>query len=185
MGGGLGDALVDTMAAAIVKMEGVNPNFAPNNNPGNLVYAGQVGAVPGAGGFAAFPTYAAGYSALQSQVQGQINKGQDLTDFFNQYAPPNTKNAAGGVQTSAATQSYIDFVSQQTGIDPSVPLNSIQADYLGAGSTPSPSPSTFDSSTPDDSSPDSDSSTIFGIDSTSLMLIAAVGIGIVLISDIL
>jgi hypothetical protein len=116
------------MAAAITQMEGYNPAFAPNNNPGNLIYIGpnqngQSGVTRGAGGFAAFPTLAAGQAALANQIQYQVNQGQTLTQFFNQYAPGGTTNAAGGVQTSAATQNYINFVSGQLGIDPNVPLN--------------------------------------------------------------
>jgi len=138
---GLGQtsSLVSAMAAAITQMEGVNPAFVGNNNPGNLVYVGtnqngQTGVQRGAGGFAAFPTLASGQSALNNQIQAQINSGQDLTDFFNQYAPGGTTNAAGGVQTSAATQNYINFVSGQLGIDPSVSLASVQGSYSGPGS---------------------------------------------------
>jgi hypothetical protein len=120
--------IVSAMAAAITQMEGYNPAFAPNNNPGNLIYIGpnqngQSGVTRGAGGFAAFPTLAAGQAALANQIQYQVNQGQTLTQFFNQYAPGGTTNAAGGVQTSAATQNYINFVSGQLGIDPNVPLN--------------------------------------------------------------
>ena len=131
---GLGDTLVDTMTAAIIKMEGYNPNFAPNNNPGNLIFANQTGAVKGAGGFAKFPTYDDGVAALKWQIQNYIDRGYSLTSFFNKYAPPNTKNDAGGVQTSAMTQAYINSVSQATGIDPSIPLNTIQAGYSGPDS---------------------------------------------------
>ena len=139
---GLGD-LVSSMAAAITQMEGVNPNFVGNNNPGNIVFIGsnqngQSGVTRGAGGFAQFSTLASGQAALDSQIQYQINQGQSLTDFFNQYAPGNTKNAAGGVQTPAATQNYINFVSGQLGIDPSVPLNSVQDSYSGPGSVDTP-----------------------------------------------
>lgn len=150
----MGDTLVSSMAAAIRQMEGTNPNFAANNNPGNLVYIGpnqngQSGVQPGAGGFARFPSPDAGEAALESQIQYQISQGQDLTQFFNQYAPGNTKNAAGGVQTPAATQNYINFVSSQLGIDPSVPLNSVQSGSYSPGastsdSSSSDSPSTFD-----------------------------------------
>ena len=127
---GLGD-LVSSMAAAITQMEGVNPNFAGNNNPGNLVYIGpnqngQSGVTRGAGGFAAFPSLASGQAALANQIQYQVDQGQSLTQFFNQYAPSGTCNAAGGCQTSVATQNYINVVSGQLGIDPSIPLNSVQ-----------------------------------------------------------
>ena len=140
-GYGLGDTLVSSMAAAIRQMEGTNPAFASNNNPGNVTYVkggwNYPGCVPGAGGFCAYPDAATGEAALEHQIQVQIASGQNLSDFFNQYAPGNTKNAAGGVQTPAATQNYINMVSGQLGIDPSVPLNSIQASYSGPGSVDS------------------------------------------------
>lgn len=162
------------MAAAIRQMEGTNPNFAANNNPGNLVYIGpnqngQTGVLPGAGGFAMFPSAASGEAALESQIQSQINSGQNLTQFFNQYAPSGTCNAAGGCQTSAATQNYINFVSGQLGVDPSIPLNSIQGSYTGSayagsvsGGDDSSSSSGFDLSSILSSLPGSDSSYSIG-----------------------
>jgi len=39
-GVGLGDALVSSLASAITNVEDYNPNFAGNNNPGNLIYIG-------------------------------------------------------------------------------------------------------------------------------------------------
>lgn len=143
---GLGDALVSSLASAIRTQEGYNPNFAGNNNPGNLIYVGpnqngQSGVLPGAGGFAKFQTPDSGEAALEWQIQNYINRGYDLTTFFNTYAPPNTKNAAGAAQTSAATQAYISNVSNALGLDPSVPLNTIQASYNGPGSVDSSFPS--------------------------------------------
>ena len=145
-GFGLGDALVSSLAASIRQVEGVNPNFAANNNPGNLIYVGQSGAVPGAGGFAAFPSAAAGEAALESQIQNYINRGYNLTQFFNTYAPSGTVNGAGAPQTSAATQAYINTVSSNLGLDPSVPLNSVQSSFTGPGSVASSSPSDFSGS---------------------------------------
>jgi hypothetical protein len=144
------NSLVSSISSAITQMEGVNPNFVGNNNPGNLVYIGpnqngQTGVTRGAGGFAAFPDLATGQAALYNQIQGQINSGQNLTQFFNQYAPSGTCNAAGGCQTSQATQNYINFVSQQTGIDPSVPLNSVASgSYDPSAASPSDTGATFD-----------------------------------------
>src|SRR6185437_4570267 len=89
---GLGDALVSCLSSAITQVEGYNPNFAANNNPGNLIYVGQSGATPGAGGFAKFSSPAAGQAALEWQVQNYINRGYDLNTFINTWAPPNTKN---------------------------------------------------------------------------------------------
>ena len=138
MGLGQTGDLVSSMAAAITQMEGYNPAFAGNNNPGNLVYIGpnqngQSGVTRGPGGFAAFTSLSSGQAALANQIQYQINQGQTLTQFFNQYAPGNTVNAAGGVQTPAATQNYINTVSQQLGIDPNVPLNQVASgSYTGS-----------------------------------------------------
>lgn len=139
-GWGLGDALVTSLASAIRQVEGSNPNFAANNNPGNLVFVGQSGATMGAGGFAAFPTQAAGEAALDWQIQNYINRGYNLTQFFNTYAPGGTSNAAGGVQTQYATNSYVQTVANQLGLDPSVPLSSIQAGYSGSDTSGSGSP---------------------------------------------
>jgi hypothetical protein len=182
------------MAAAIRQMEGTNPAFAANNNPGNLVYIGQAGAVPGAGGFAKFSTPAAGEAALESQIQYQVNQGQNLTQFFNQYAPGGTVNAAGGVQTSAATQNYINTVSLQLGLDPSTPLNSIQASYSGPGSVDSSS-SADNSDSSDGSSfdfssllPSSDSTYDIGglvLSGSDLVTLGLVAAGIVLVSAML
>lgn len=172
--------LVSSIAAAITQMEGtIAPNAQypngslayQNNNPGNLVYVGQLGASPGAGGFAKFDTVADGQQALYNQIQTQINSGQNLTQFFNQYAPGGTTNAAGGVQTSAATQNYINTVSQQIGIDPSVPLNSVASNYSGSAST--------DSDSSDDSSTDIGTqitSAVSSIDLSDPTTLAVIGI---------
>jgi hypothetical protein len=149
------------LAASIRQVEGYNPNFAANNNPGNLIYVGQAGAVPGAGGFAKFPTAAAGEAALESQIQNYIDRGYNLSTFFNTYAPGNTKNAAGGVQTPAATQAYINTVSSQLGIDPSIPLNSVQSSFTGPGSFTAPSATPDSSSSSDASGSDSSWASIF------------------------
>lgn len=153
---GMGDALVTSLAAAIRQVEGYNPAFAGNNNPGNLIFVGQSGATMGAGGFAKFPTPEAGEAALEWQIQNYINRGYDLNQFFNTWAPGGTKNAAGGVQTAAATQNYINTVSSQIGVDPSIPLNSIQGSYGGPASA-------VDTSFPDPSSTSS------GFDFSSLI----------------
>ncbi len=201
-GWGLGDTtspLVSSLAASIRQVEGYNPNFAPNNNPGNLIYVkggyNYPGCVPGAGGFCAYPDTATGEAALEHQISVQIASGQNLTDFFNQYAPGNTKNAAGGVQTPAATQAYINTVSSQLGIDPSIPLNSVQGSYSGPGSfdtLPSPPPdsstSSFDLSSLFPSLPSSDSQYSVGglvLSGSDLLLLGAVVAGVLVVSAII
>jgi hypothetical protein len=97
-----------------------------NNNPGNLVYAGQAGASPGAGGFAQFSSYQAGRNALISQLQLDAVRGTDLngnpinnlSDLIYSWAPPSENDSAG----------YLANVVSQTGFSASAPLSS-----LGAG----------------------------------------------------
>lgn len=134
---GLGD-ITSALNAAIQKVEGVYPPGTPgypngslawqNNNPGNIRYVANgynyPGCVPGAGGFCKYPDIATGSAALDHQIGVQVSAGQNLNQFFNQYAPGNENNTAA----------YIASVSQQTGIDPSVPLNSVSGD--GSISTP-------------------------------------------------
>lgn len=118
--------MVTKLAATIRRIEGYNPNFAANNNPGNLTFAGQRGAVKGPGGFAKFPTLEAGEKNLEWQIQNYIDRGYDIRKFISTYAPPNTKNEAGGVQTNAATEAYIRGVEKELGITSGVALKSVQ-----------------------------------------------------------
>lgn len=117
---------ISTLASAMFEVEGTNPNLAGNNNPGNLVYAGQAGATQGAGGFAAFPTLAAGESAAEAQINLDITRGScangapinTLADLINCWSPA---NAAGN--SLASTNNYINTVAQATGIDPNESLS--------------------------------------------------------------
>lgn len=160
-----GDALVNGIADAITQMEGYIPPNAKypqgslayqNNNPGNIRFArssyNYPGATQGAGGFARYPSLATGRSALEHQIQVQINAGQNLTQFFNQYAPSFENNTPG----------YIAFVANQVGVDPAIPLKNYQNGSAQFGqssptlTTPDPllpfNPSDDSSSTPSDSS---------------------------------
>ena len=85
---GLGDSAA-TIASTIQKVEGYYPGTLAyrNNNPGNLIYVGQPGATPGAGGFAAFPSYDAGYQALLNQIQNYANRGLTIQQMMDIYAP--------------------------------------------------------------------------------------------------
>jgi hypothetical protein len=77
------------IASTIQQVEGYYPGSLAytNNNPGNLIYVGQTGATPGAGGFAAFPSYDAGYQALLNQIQNYANRGLTIDQMMNLYAP--------------------------------------------------------------------------------------------------
>jgi len=79
-----------------------------NNNPGNLKFAGQPGATEDERGFAKFEDPQAGMNALVNQINLDRSRGDTLEGFISDYAPPSEN----------ATQNYIDYVSQQTGIAP-------------------------------------------------------------------
>jgi hypothetical protein len=132
-GAALSSSALDSISQAIQQQEGYYPGSLAytNNNPGNLVYAGQAGASPGAGGFASFPSYQAGYTALQNQIQLDAVRGTDangnpintLSDLISSWAPPSQNDTA----------TYIANVSAQTGFDPSAPLSSLGTSIATAG----------------------------------------------------
>lgn len=130
---GLGDTspLVVGIANAIAQEESGGSATAlsyRNNNPGNLV---TWGSNPVVNGFAQFPTLSAGWQALYSQVQTNINRGLNLYQFFGGglgYAG----YASAGSSASNDPNAYALFVSQKTGIDPNVPLNTVDPATLVA-----------------------------------------------------
>lgn len=131
--GSISPAAVDSLAAAIQKQEGYFPGSLAyrNNNPGNLVYVGQPGASPGAGGFASFASYDLGLQALRNQITLDASRGTDVngkptttvSELLSSWAPASENDTAG----------YIASVSAQTGFDPNAPLSSLGTD---AASTP-------------------------------------------------
>lgn len=87
---GLGQAGgAQTIAATIQQMEGYYPGTVAyvNNNPGNLMYAGQAGATKSPSGYAVFPSYDAGYQALLNQIQNYANRGLTIEQMMDLYAP--------------------------------------------------------------------------------------------------
>lgn len=132
-----------TIAAKIVQIEGYNPNYAPNNNPGNLVYSASStiqtsnGAVPGAGGFAAFPTYDDGYNALLGQIQSYADQGLTIQQMMNRYAPSNAANDPTGVNNP---NSYANSIASSLGVSPST---SVAAAIGGSGVVDTETDDTF------------------------------------------
>jgi hypothetical protein len=130
--GSISPAAVDSIAAAIQNQEGYYPGSLAwqNNNPGNLVYAGQPGASKGAGGFASFSSYDAGQQALKNQITLDAVRGTDIngnpintvSDLVGSWAPSSAGNN---------TAAYISSVTAQTGYDPNAPLSSL--DDSGSG----------------------------------------------------
>jgi hypothetical protein len=108
-----------------------------NNNPGNLMYAGQAGATPGPGGFAVFDSYSSGYQALLNQLNLYANGTcaacagvpQTISGTFQIYAPA----GSGGNNPTL----YAQNVANSLGVDPNTPLSSV----LAGSASPSPSPS--------------------------------------------
>lgn len=109
------------IADAIMRQEGVtSPQSATAglNNPGNLMYAGQAGAVPrkvyGSNGnllgtFASFRTWEDGMAALYRQIQLDANRGDTLSTFTRDYAP----SGHGGNQPGV----YADNMASWLGVD--------------------------------------------------------------------
>jgi hypothetical protein len=121
---------VSSIAQAITRMEGTNPAYTGNNNPGNLIYVGQAGATPGAGGFAKFQTYQDGMNALQNQVTLNISNypGLTLDTFFAGQRDASGNVIPGGYPGYAPAAdsnqplTYSVNVASWTGIPTDVPL---------------------------------------------------------------
>jgi hypothetical protein len=122
------DDAVYRLATAMAKFEtGVrspgpfplNPSLwqgfaARNNNPGNLVYAGQRGAILGEGGFAKFASPVDGWNALLAEVRNDITKPA----AFAGDAPGPTGTLLQFIQAFSKTDqaAYAAFVSGEIGI---------------------------------------------------------------------
>lgn len=93
-----------------------------NNNPGNLRFINQNGAVLGERGFARFNSYDEGVAALdrqlnlyysgQSAAAGRIPR-QNIEEIITIYAPPSDNNP---------TASYINTVANNMGLNPTEPI---------------------------------------------------------------
>ena len=94
-----------------------------NNNPGNLRFIGQQGAVQGKGGFARFDTPEAGWQALVKDIQAKqsgrsvtgLNARSTLRDLVYKYAPPNENDSA----------LYLRQIVQMLGVNPDTPIGLI------------------------------------------------------------
>lgn len=168
---GLGQA--DALISAIITQEGTcpSPSNCSNNNPGNLVYAGQPGASGVPGQIATFDTYQDGYNALVSQL-GLYASGncaacagqpQTLSSMFQIYAPA---SVPGNNPTI-----YASNVAGALGVPTSTPVSSILA-------TPSGSPASTADLSPDLSSVISSG---VNFDPTTLILVGSLAAGLFLL----
>lgn len=93
----------------------------PNNNPGNLRLAGQIGATQGKGGFARFSSPQAGFQALIGDLEakkapgGRLGPDSTLQELVFVFAPPSEN----------ASQQYVNQVASRLGISPNTPINQI------------------------------------------------------------
>lgn len=136
------------LALAIYNIESNNgdPNSLAvrNNNPGNLKYAGQPGAVEDpATGFAVFSSWTAGVTALENQLKLYAQRGLTLAQTMNIYAPPSDNpNTLGGI-------AYAQVIASRIGVSVNDTIASILAGFSSTPSIPnSTSTSTVASSTP-------------------------------------
>jgi hypothetical protein len=112
--------VIAIMGAAIQAFEGWTEGSVSyrNNNPGNLKYAHQKGAIGiDPAGFAVFPTYEAGWQALMAQLEAAFSAcvyspEDTLSEFFSKY-------------TEGDSQSYANYVAGKLSVDPSTRLKDI------------------------------------------------------------
>jgi hypothetical protein len=98
------------LAELIAKQEGfgiAGDIPTTHNNPGDLEHApGEThndGTPVGE-----FPTVAAGWAALENQLQDYANRGLNLSQMVDIYAPPSENN----------TNAYLDFICEGLGCQP-------------------------------------------------------------------
>lgn len=117
-------ATVQDLMSLIGRMEGwgiSNSVATRNNNPGNLKYAGQAGAIEAdSRGYAIFSGPDAGMVALQRQIELDASRGLSVREFVYKYAPPSENNSSG----------YLGFITNSLGVGADERLSSV----VGSGS---------------------------------------------------
>lgn len=116
--------IYDNIAQAIMRFEGYFKGSTSyiNNNPGNLKYAGQPAASgQDARGFAIFPTFQDGYSALIAQVKAMLNGSHSL------YPSSMTLVQAFNRYSTTSQNTYGNFVAEQLGVSPDITLAELNA----------------------------------------------------------
>jgi hypothetical protein len=166
-----------TIASAIETQEGYYPGSVAynNNNPGNLMAAGQPGCTPTSGGFCSFSSFADGWQALLNQIQLDASRGLTIAQFTAKYAPA----SAGNDPTT-----YAQNLAASVGLSPNDPLSTAIADTGDTGSANSflslglPDLSSLDTSGLTSDSVDLSS---IGLGLVSPLVLIAGGLGLVLL----
>jgi hypothetical protein len=132
--GGLGQ--LATVATAIQTQEGYYPGSVAyvNNNPGNLMAAGQPGCTATAAGFCSFDSYADGWNALLNQISLDASRGETISQFISKYAPA----SAGNDPTT-----YANNVASAVGLSPDALLSTAISQDGGAAVASSLAPDSF------------------------------------------
>ena len=129
---GSSSTLVNQLASAIATQEGygaANSACTSINNPGCLrAGPGQTGT--SAQGFAVFPDADTGWSALDSQIQSNINLGVNLQQFFA--GEPGVYPGYAPSADSNNPSAYANNVASAVGISTTTPLSQIQSTYDGS-----------------------------------------------------
>ena len=80
------------------------------NNPGNLQFAGQEGAIEGqtyGNNFAVFPSAEAGISALKNDLTAKVSRSNKVDDIIGEYAPK--------ADNPESFNNYVEFVKNTVG----------------------------------------------------------------------
>lgn len=126
--GALSSDVTTIIANTIESQEGYKPGTIAweQNNPGNLMFAGQSGAVLGRNGFAKFDSYEAGRAALERQIGLYADRGLTIASMMAVYAP-----FGHGNNDPVA---YANRIAGALGVSPDTPLSSLQASGAFPGS---------------------------------------------------
>jgi hypothetical protein len=168
---GVGLGQLTAVAQAIENQEGYYPGSLAyvNNNPGNLMAAGQPNCTATSAGFCSFPTFADGWNALLNQISLDAGRGETISQFISKYAPASDGNDP---------TTYADNVASAVGLPPSA-LLSTAISQSGAGtdaSSSSPGDSVFNITLPDLSDVDAEIDSSLGSNGIDL---SSIGLGVV------
>jgi hypothetical protein len=155
---------VDEFAKAIAKHEGFTSGASrlavQNNNPGNLRFIGQAGAVKGESNFAKFATVEDGWRALRNDILAKIGTGQvdqsgrkvyslvptaeaaspddtiyiegEIEEFTKPLQTGGTLKLGGGAPMEMRIADPVTYRNTQTGKEETVPRGSARDKYLSS-----------------------------------------------------
>ena len=95
-----------------------------NNNPGNIKFAGQKGALK-EGDFAKFNSMEEGWQALYNQIELDAGRGDTITTFIK------GKDGTGGYSEDNQ-EAYIQHIVDKTGYPADTPINMIDPQILAS-----------------------------------------------------